>query len=81
MAKKLDVFIIIYQDDILIYTKDKKQCLVNAVLWVFEKLRKYKLFANFKKFWFYKDEIWFLRYIILAQVVQIKDEKIKIVRN
>ena len=31
LAKKLDIFIIVYLDDILIYTKDASQAHVNAV--------------------------------------------------
>lgn len=39
-------------------------------------LQKYKLFANFKKCWFYKDKIGLLSNIISAQRVKIKDKKI-----
>ena len=31
LAKKLDVFVIFYLDDILIYTKDKSQSYNNAI--------------------------------------------------
>ena len=31
LAKKLDIFIIVYLDDILFYTKDTSQAHVNAV--------------------------------------------------
>ena len=31
LAKKLDIFIIVYLDDMLIYTKDPSQAHVNAV--------------------------------------------------
>ena len=49
LAKKLDVFIIVYLDNILIYTKDPGQAHVEAVCWVLENLRKHGLFANLKK--------------------------------
>ena len=39
LAKKLDVFLIVYLDDILIYTKDAGQAHINAVCWVPNKLR------------------------------------------
>ena len=53
LAEKLDVFVIIYLDDILIYTKDAGQGHVKAVRWVFGELQKYDLFANLKKCHFY----------------------------
>ena len=49
LTKKLNVFIIIYLDDILIYTKDKILGQFNAVWWVLEELRKQGLFANLKR--------------------------------
>ena len=81
LAKKLNVFVIVYLNDILIYIKDNNQGYVEAVWWVFKKLRKHSLYINLKKYHFYKDEIWFLRYVILAQGVQIEDERIKVVKN
>ena len=36
LAEKLDVFIIIYLDDIFIYTKDPDQPHVEAVCWVLD---------------------------------------------
>ena len=36
LAKKLDIFIIIYLDDILIYTKDLGQPHIEAVCWVLD---------------------------------------------
>ena len=81
LAKKLYIFVIIYLNDILIYTKDKGQAHTNAVRWVFQKLRKNGLFANFKKCCFYKDEVRFLGYVLSAQGVRIEEEKIDAVKN
>ena len=57
LAKKLDVFVIVYLDDILIYTKDVGQAHVNAIQWVLNKLRKHNFFANPKKCCFHKVEV------------------------
>ena len=46
LAKKLDIFVIIYLDNILIYVKDPGQSHVKAVHWILDQLRKYSLFAN-----------------------------------
>ena len=66
LAEKLNVFVIVYLNDILIYTEDAGQAHVNAVRWVLNKLRKYGLFANFKKCCFHKDEVRFLGYVVSA---------------
>ena len=51
--EKLDVFVIMYLDDILIYIKDENKDHVQAVRWVLDQLRKFLLYANLKKCWFY----------------------------
>ena len=81
MAEKLDVFVIVYLDDILIYTEDKSQGHIEAVRWVLDLLRKNGLFANLKKCWFHQDEVRFLGYVVSAQGVRIEDERIEAVRN
>ena len=48
-AEKLDIFIIVYLDGILIYTKDDGDGHVAAVQWVLEQLRKFLLYTNLKQ--------------------------------
>ena len=49
LVEKLDIFVIVYLDDILIYTKDDGNGHVTIVRWVLEQLRKFSLYANLKK--------------------------------
>ena len=65
-AEKLDIFVIVYLDDILIYTQDPGQGHLEAVRWVLDVLRRHGLFANLKKCRFHKDEVHFLGYIVSA---------------
>ena len=81
LAEKLDIFVIVYLDDILIYTEDPGQAHVNAVRWVLKELRKNGLFANLKKCRFYKDKVRFLGYVVSAQEVRIEEERIDAVKN
>ena len=74
MAKKLDIFIIVYLDNISIYIENPGQGYIKAVRWVLDVLKRHGLFANLKKCWFYKDEDCFLGYIVLAQEVKMEDE-------
>ena len=52
LAEKLDVFVIAYLDDILIYTEDTGQRHMEAARCVFGELQKYNLFTNLKKCYF-----------------------------
>ena len=80
-AEKLDIFIIVYLDDILIYTEDQSQGHVEAVRWVLEILRKNGLYANLKRCQFHKDKVLFLRYVVSSQGIRIEDKRIEVVRN
>ena len=81
LAEKLDIFVIVYLDDILIYTEDPGQGHVEAVWWVLDVLRRHGLFANLKKCRFHKDEVCFLGYVVSAQGVRMEDERIEAVKN
>ena len=49
LAEKLDIFVIVYLDDILIYTDNDGDGHVAVVWWVLEQLGKFLLFANRRK--------------------------------
>ena len=48
-AEKLDIFVIVYLDDIFIYTDHNRDGHVVAIRWVLEQLKKFSLYANLKK--------------------------------
>ncbi len=79
LAEKLDVFVIVYLDDILIYTKNEGEKHIQAVWWVLDQLRKYSLYANLKKCRFHHDEVRVLGYIVSHQGIQMEKEQIKAV--
>ena len=64
LAEKLDIFVIVYLDDIFIYTEDQDQGHVEIVWWVLDLLKKNGLFVNLKKCQFHKDEVRFLGYVV-----------------
>ena len=80
LAEKLDIFVIVYLDDILIYTDDDGDGHVLAVRWVLEQLRKFSLFANLKKCRFHQEEVWFLGYVVYSKGICMEDERIEAVK-
>ena len=81
LAEKLDIFVIVYLDDILIYTKDPRNANVKAIWWILEVLRKYGLYANLKKCRFHKDEIRFLGFVVSKDGIRMEEEKIDAVKK
>ena len=81
LLENLDIFVIVYLDNIFIYNEDQRQGHVKVVWWLLDFVEKNDLFANLKKCQFHKDEMQFLGYIVLSQDIRIEDERIKAVRN
>lgn len=81
LAKKFNIFVIVYLNDIFIYTKDPGQSHMAVVRLVLDVLRKYGFIANLKKCRFHKDEICFLGYVISSQGIKMQDKRIETVRN
>ena len=81
LAKKLNVFVLVYLDDILIYIEDESQSHVKAMQWVLNLLLKNGFFTNLKNCQFHHDEVRILRYVVSAQEVQIENKRIQAMRN
>ena len=81
LAEKLDIFVVVDLDDILIYIGDPGQGHVDVVKWVLDVFRRHVLFAILKKCRFHKDKVRFLGYVVLAQGVRMEDEQIEAVKN
>ncbi len=74
LIEKLEVFIIVYLDDIFIYTKNESKEHVQAVRWVLDQLRKYSLYTNLKKCRFHQNELRFLSYIVSYHGIRMEEE-------
>ena len=81
LAEKLDIFVVVYLDDILIYIEDPGQPHVEAVCWVLDQLRKHSLFANLKKCCFHQDEVRFLGYVVSSKGISMEAERIEVVKD
>lgn len=60
----LDKFVVIYLDDILIFSPDEASH-YNHVKLVLERLRHHKLYAKLEKSFFHQDSVEFLGYVVL----------------
>ena len=81
LAEKLNIFVIVYLDDIFISTEDQRQVHVEAVRWMLDLLRKNGLFVNLKKCRFYKDKMQILGYVVSSQNIRMEDKRIEAVKN
>ena len=80
LVEKLNIFLIVHLDTILISPKDYGELHVDTVYWVLEQFRRHSLFANLKKCRFHQDEIRFLRFMILSYSITIKKERMEAVK-
>ena len=76
----LDVFYIIYLDDILIYLKDPFKYELHVKL-VLQRLYKVSLQVNIKKLEFSVTYTKFLRFVVTTNSMEINPEKVESLRN
>ena len=76
----LDKFVIVYLDDILIYSKTKEEHLKHVHI-ILETLRKHQLYAKLAKCEFIKQRIEYTGYFISEQGITVDSRKIDTIRN
>ncbi|WVZ76200.1 hypothetical protein U9M48_024190 [Paspalum notatum var. saurae] len=78
--KELDKFVVVFIDDILIYSKSEEEHKEHLRI-VLIRLREHKLYAKFSKCAFWLKEVSFLGHIMSMKVVAIDPSKVKDVLN
>ena len=76
----LDLFVIVFIDDILVYSKSRKENEEHLRI-VLEMLREKKLYAKFSKCEFWLDSVSFLGHVVSKDGVMVDPSKIEIVKN
>jgi hypothetical protein len=76
LAEALNKFVIVFIDDILIFSSSEKEHLTH-IEWVLQQLRKWKLYATPKKCEWAKKEIKFLGHVVSSAGVSVMKEKVK----
>ena len=73
---ELDKFVVVFIDDILIYSKNKKEHAEHLRV-VLTRLREHQLYAKFSKCDFWLKEVQFLGHVLLAEGVAVDPSKVK----
>ena len=76
----LDIFTIVYLDDILIYSKTQEEH-DGHVLQVLQRLREYGLYAKLEKCTFDEDHVNFLGYVISEDGISMDPSKVQTILN
>jgi hypothetical protein len=76
----LDKFVIVFLDDILIYSKSKEEH-EHHLRMVLQVLREHQLYAKLRKCSFYQKQIHYLGHIILKDGIAVDPEKVEAIRE
>ena len=74
----LDKFVVVYLDDILIYSKNKGEHFEHLRL-VLEKLKEHRLYAKFSKCEFWLPEVTYLGHVISGKGIAVNPERVQAV--
>ncbi|SCV69279.1 BQ2448_2299 [Microbotryum intermedium] len=80
LSPYLDTFVIVYLDDILIYSKSQAEHVLH-VQKVLEKLQEAQLFAKATKCEFHRDRVEFLDYIVTNNGITMDESKVSSIKN
>ena len=76
----LDKFVVVYLDDILVYSKNEEEHAEHLRL-VLEKLREHQLYAKYSKCEFWLSEVTYLGHVISKDGIAVNPERVQAVLN
>ena len=74
-SEYLDKFVVVYLDDILIYSKNEEEHAEHLLL-ILEKLREHKLYAKYSKCEFWLPEVTYLGHVISKDGIAVSPERL-----
>ena len=79
-SRYLDKFVLVFIDDILVYSKNKEEHEEHLRV-VLQVLREYQLYVKFSKCYFYKPQIQYLCHIISDTRIAVDPKNIKPIKD
>ena len=76
----LDRFVIIFIDDILVYSKSEDEH-TKHLRFVLQTLRDYRLYAKFSKCEFWLEQVTFLGHVVSKDGIQVDPKKIEAIAD
>lgn len=76
----IDKFVVVYFDDILLYSQDEQQHLAHLCE-VLSSLRESKLYVNLKKCNFITNRLLFLGFVVGADGIHVDERKVQVIRE
>ena len=80
MHKYLDKFVVVFIDDILIYSKTEEEHKEHLKI-VLQELRDHQLFVKFSKCDFFKDKIKYSGHVVTKEGISVNLEKIRAIKD
>ena len=74
----MDQFVVVFIDDILVYSKDRKNHKTHLRVWL-ETFRKEQWYAKLSECEFWLNEMSFLGHIVSKEIIRVDPKKIKVV--
>ena len=76
LSNYLDKFVVVFIDDILIYSKDEQEHEEHLKI-VLQLLREQQIYAKFSKHDFFKDKIQYLKHVVSKDGISVDPDKVK----
>ena len=76
LRKYLDKFVVVFIDDVLIYSKTKEEHDEHLHI-ILQVLREHKLYTKFSKCEFFKNKIQYLGHVISKEGISVDPDKIR----
>ena len=80
MHKYLDTFVVVFINDILIYSKIEEEHKEYLKI-VLQELRDHQLFPKFSKCDFFNDKIQYLGHVVTKEGISVDAEKIRVIED
>ena len=77
LNKYLDIFVIVYLDNILVFSKGIKKEHIKHIRKVLAKMVEHKLLIHLEKSKFHVEQIEFLGFVVLREGMEISPNKVK----